>query len=331
MPHRLTLGISEDADRRKAVIPSVVFQDDGPYAAALEVLDSYLATPAIEKIHESYWDRAIRSGSTLPAANFTEARLRHRRSIRWIMVLEAEQARLWREGPLDYLSALREYHGSAAKDAKRLMDAISELRRLDKRHAYLLRHSLQHAMQDFLADGKVRRVRVLDPNLKNGYAIKTVSGPNVRESEFQYLTKLSLFDFQKLLDSWTREIETVFRPWKRPWMEFGALLFDGAISPRSAAKMNVVQLGLLARLASRMRDFTAGYGIRAYSRGQPVPSQGKPCWGIVAEFINCALARENSLTGESAQRIWNKFAATHNPTMQTWPNPAKQESQYHEI
>lgn len=324
---RLSLGISEDRNYVWPKIERSAFDENGPYESAIVSLHRMLAKPSSEKIHQNYWDRCLGSGSTLPAKNYEKARLKHRYDIGWIMIYEAENARIWHEGPPDHMSMLREYHNCANSDVVRLKNLISGLRTIGRRHAYLLRNCLNRAMQGFLSDDELRRARIPNANARNGYEVRTISGPTVRYSEFQYASKLSLFHFDDLLNSLEREIDESFRPWPRAWMEFGALRFSRGLDPRTAARMNITQLGLLARLSSRMRDFTNGYGIRAYGTGQPLPSHGRPCWDIVAEFVNCALNLDNPLTGETAQRVWNKFAKKHKPSMQSWPNPAKQEPQ----
>jgi hypothetical protein len=186
-------------------------------------------------------------------------------------------------------------------------------------------------MQDFLADKEVRKIRRPNQNLDKGYELVPVSGPAVREAQFQFLSDLSFFRFDDLLTSWIREIDQMFSEWPAHWMEFGALRFSLAVSPKAAAKMNVVQLGLIARLTSRLRDFTEGYGVRIYSTGQPIPDHGKPCWDIVAEFVNCALTPSKPLTGETARRIWQSLSAKYEITTQMWPGPSKSESQVQKI
>lgn len=325
--NRLAFGISEDRDYEWPAIQPSAFSREGRYQTAVALLDKLLAKPSTEDIHKRYWDRALQSGTTLPAKDYDNARLRHRSDIHWIMIYEAEHGRIWNDGPPDYMTAERDYHRTADRDAARLKSIIKDLRQIDRKHAYLLRNCLSCAMQDFLSADKVRRAHLPNVNVQSGYELKTISGPAIRHSEFQYLSKLSLFHFDELLDSFEREVNQSFRPWLRAWKEFGPLRFDHQIDPRSAAKMNVVQLGLMAKLSSRMRDFTNGHGIWAYGTGQPIPSHGRPCWGIVAEFINCALDLQNPLTGETAQRIWNKFFEAHRPSMQAWPKPAKREPQ----
>ena len=287
MGKRLSLGLVEDKEYQWPNSPKTVFDDNGPYQSALSILDTFLEKQRTENIHELYWDRALKSGSTLPAANYEEARIRHRRTIRWLMVKEAEEGRIWSHNPPDYMSVLREYHKRADRDAAKLKDIIGNLRDMDAEHAYLLRHALQHALQEFMSPEKIKKQRIPNMNLEKGYKLVTVSGPVVRGREFQFLSKLSFFHFDEMLDEWEKEIDKFFRPWPGAWKEFGALRFEQEISKRSAAKMNIAQLGLMAKLTSRIRDFTAGHGVWTYSTGQPIPTHGKPCWSIVAEFINC--------------------------------------------
>lgn len=225
------------------------------------------------------------------------------------------------------MQVLRNYHSAAGRDAARLKQTIADLRRHDAQHAYLLRNCLQHAMQDFLSAENIKRANIPNANKRSGFETQVISGPQVRYVEFQFLSRLTLFEFDTLLIAFDREVDQLYRPWPMAWKQFGCLRFERPITPRAAAKMNVVQLGLMARLSSRLRDFTSGRGICAYGTGQPVPAYGRPGWSIVAELINCALDLQNPLTGETAQRVWNKFYTEHSPTMQAWPKPAKQEPQ----
>jgi hypothetical protein len=331
MGMKLRLGISEDRDFAYEPIPGNAFNSNGRYRAALTRLNRLLNADSTREIYSKYWDRCLKSGGTLPAATFEEAVARLQHDMRWILIYEAEHARIWKEGPPDYMTALRNYKRSAREDSIRIKNAIEELRRFDKRHAYLLRHALDHALQDFLSEEKVRRIKIPNPNADRGFEWRTVSGPQVRQHEFQYLSRVSLFRFDELLDSWERQIEDKFREWPAHWLEFGALRFDRPISRAAAAKLNVPQLGLIARLTSRLRDFTAGYGIWSYGTGQPVPDHGRPCWEIVAEFVNCALEPPNPLTGDTARRIWQSIASKHEIRMQSWPRPPRSESQVEKI
>lgn len=327
MGTRLTFGLSEDRDFRWPRIPFSKFNDSGPYRSAIFRLNKLLDSTSAASIYSVYWQRCLSSGSTLPAATKEEAVERLKADVKWIAITEAESARIWSEGPRDFRSQMRAHQTASQSDIKRLKATLEELRRYDSRHAYLLRFSLERALQDFLSDEAPRRVKSPDPNTKHGYTWKTVSGPVVRENEFQFLSRLALFEFSEMLNAWDREIDFMFKPWPVNWMEFGALRFEKPITPKAAAKMNVVQLGLLARLASRLRDFTAGYGIWSYGTGQPVPDHGKPCWDIVAEFVNCAFPTNAPLTGETARRTWQKFVAKHPVRLQGWPKPGKSEPQ----
>jgi len=139
---------------------------------------------------------------------------------------------------------------------------------------------------------------------------------------------MAFFQLRELIDAWELEIDKMFTDWPMHWKEFGALRFEEPLNPKSAANMNVAQLGLIALLTSRLRDWTAGFGIRAYSTGQPVPEHGKPCWDIVAEFVNDALEPPQELNGEAARRVWQSMSAKHAITTQRWPKPSKWESQF---
>jgi hypothetical protein len=331
MGQRLSLGISEDRDFKFPDVSVDAFSQDGPYQSALLKLKKITNSPGFEKWAKTYWERCLNSGGTLPAADFEGARKRFKSNIEWILIYESEHARVWADGPLDYNAALRSYQRQAITDSARITSAIAELRRFDRKHPYLLRHSVQRAMQDFLAEEELKTANRPNANAKRGFDTVTVSGPKVREAEFQFLTKLSLFRFGEFLNSCDREIASIFSQWPLDWKEFGSLRFANALSPMAASKLDVVQLGLIAHLTSRLRDFTAGYGIRAYSTGQPIPTHGKPCWEVVAEFVNCALSANRSITGETARRIWQSISSKHDITMQAWPKPSKSESQLSEI
>lgn len=331
MGNRLTLGISEDREFDYPRIPSSAFQASGPYKAALVKLDALLASPSAEKWHRDHWQHCLTSGSTLPAADYEAARNRFREDIRWILIHEAESARIWSKGPADYKEALRRYQKAAHLDSTRIKGAIQELRRFDRKHAYLLRYSLERALQDFMSEEKIRRIRLPNMNHDKGYESRVVSGPAVRRAEFQFISGLSFFRFDEMLNAWDREIDFMFSEWPAHWREFGALRFAHPVSPVAAAKMNVVQLGLIARLTSRLRDFTSGYGVRICSTGQPIPSHGKPCWEVVAEFVNCGLSPSKPLTGDTARRIWQSISTKYEITTQAWPRPARSESQVQKI
>lgn len=331
MGRRLSIGISEDRNFRFPTIPSASFSPTGRYRSAILKLKTLIDSPGSEKKAKDYWDRCKSSGSTLPAADFEGARRKYFADIEWVLVYEAESARIWAEGPLDYMETLRRYQRQAVIDSARIRNAIDELRRFDRKHPYLLRHTVQRAMQEHLASETKGTVKLPNANAKRGFNSLTISGPMVREAEFRYLTKISIFEFSEFLDSWNREIDAIFSEWPLHWKEFGALRFKEPLRPVAAAKLDVVQLGLVARLTSRLRDFTAGYGIWAYSTGQPIPQHGKPCWEIVAEFVNCALARDDPLSGDSVRRVWQSITSKHEITMQSWPKPSKSESQITEI
>jgi hypothetical protein len=323
----LRLGWKEDRNYRWPSIPSERFAKEGRYREALQLLEPFLRSPLMEKAYKLHWDRVVSNGSTLPAKTFEQARQRFISEIPWMLVYEAEWARIWDEGPRDWRSTLREYHAHAKKDSVRLKAAIQELRRFDVHHAYLLRHAFWYALNDFLSDATLKRARKPNQNRDKGYEIVEISGPRVREREFQFASRLSFFRFAELLEHWETQIDRLFEPWPANWKEFGALRFEQAVSPREAAKFNIVRLGLTAHLLSRLRDFTAGYGIRPYSTGQPIPTHGRPCWDIVAEFLNAALSPNQIRTGDSVRRTWQSFNKRHAVTMQSWPNPAIPESQ----
>lgn len=331
MGQRLSIGICEDRDFRFPNVSAEAFSPTGRYSSAIAKLKKLIESPICQKWAKSYWDRCQKSGGTLPAADFVGARKRYFADIEWVLVYESESARIWSEGPLDYMETLRRYQKQAIIDAERIRSAIDELRRFDRKHPYLLRHTVQRALQDFLADKETKAIQLPNANAKRGFNSLTISGPKVREAEFRYLTRLSFFEFASLLDSWDREIDATFTEWPMHWKEFGSLRFERALSPIAAAKLDVAQLGLIAHLTSRLRDFSAAFGIWTYSTGQPIPIHGKPCWDIVAEFVNCALPRKSELSGESARRIWQSIASKHSITMQSWPRPSKPESQVTEI
>ena len=327
MGWKLTLGLSEDRDFQWPPVTPDKFSPTGPYQSALMQLDRLIKKPAAKLAFDKYWQRCIESGSTLPAATKDAALPRWLADIRWISVMESERARAWPKGPPDLHTLMRSKREISKVDAKRVKAALAELGRFDSKHPYLLRIAHQRALQDFLSDEKIRRVKRPNPNLKRGFSWRTISGPSIRDYELQYISRMSFSKLDKMIAAWDREVEFMFGRWPVDWTEFGALRFDDAISPKAAAKLNVVQLGLMARLSSRLRDFTAGYGIRIYSTGQSIPNHGKPCWDVVAEFVNCALAPAEPLTAASAGRVWNKLSAKHGIRTQGWPKPAKSEPQ----
>lgn len=331
MGKRLRIGISEDRDFKFPRIPIESFSSTGRYRLAIGKLRKLINSPSCQKWAMNYWERCQVAGGTLPAVDFEGAKHRYFAGIEWILIYEAESARIWAEGPPDYMETLRRYQRQANVDADRIRGAVNELKRFDRKHPYLLRHTVQRALQDYLASEETKKVRRPNATSKRGFDTVTISGPNVREAQFRYLTMLSLFDFDSFLDSWDREIDATFTEWPMHWKEFGALRFEEPLSPKAAGKLDVVQLGLIARLTSRLRDFTAGYGISAYHTGQPIPVHGKPCWEIVAKFVNCALPRKTELSAEATRRIWQSISSKHQITMQSWPKPSKSESQLTEI
>jgi hypothetical protein len=328
---RLTLGISEDRQFRHPAVTPDRYATNGPYASALLQLERLIESPSMQPVYKRYWERCKTSGGTLPAATEVKAIERLKSTMRWLLIHVCEEALAWSSGPPDYMAALRNYKKRAKTDSKKIKSAINDLRRFDQKHAYLLRHALSHALQDFLSPVETKKVRSPNANAIRGYDLLTVSGPQVREHEFRFLSHISLFRFPELLDSWDREIDVVFDQWPAHYMEFGPLRFKEPLSPAAAAKLNPAQLGLIAILSARLRDFTAGYNIRVYSTGMQMPEHGRPCWEVVAEFVNCALELENPLTGDTARRVWQSITAKHKVTLQAWPKPAKSESQVQNI
>lgn len=321
------MGWKEDREYRWPRIPADSFRPNGRYREGLKAVEKLLDSHLMERAYIQHWERVVESGSTLPAATFDEARLIFRDEIRWMLIHESEWARIWSEGPRDWRSVLREYQAGANRDAPRIKAALAELERFDNQHAYLLRHAFWGALHEFLSDEQTRRVRRPDMNKEKGYDIVEVSGPRVRAREFQFISRLSFFRFSEMLEQWNAQIDVLFKPWPANWTEFGALRFDTVVTPRGAAKFRVAHLGLTAHLMARLRDFTAGYGIRSYATGQPIPDWGKPCWEIVADFVNAALSPDDPQSSETVRRNWQSFAKKHPVTLQGWPKPAIQESQ----
>lgn len=113
MATKLRLGISEDRNFIYPRIPADAFKPDGRYRSALNELDRLIDAKSNLPIYAKYWDRSLKSGGTLPATTMEEAAVRLKSDMRWILIYEAEHARIWKEGPLDYMSALRGYKRSA--------------------------------------------------------------------------------------------------------------------------------------------------------------------------------------------------------------------------
>jgi hypothetical protein len=297
----------------------------GRYGAALTLVNTFLTTPSVEKIHQKHWQNCIDSKSTLPAADYRSAKRKFSDDLKFILVHESEWARQWRNGPEDHLTAHRNYRAITEYDKKKIKNAIEKIRRFDQKHAFLLRSSFDHALQNFLSSDKPRRAKIPNANAENGYEWRDIAGPKVVYNEFQFANRVSLFHFDELFDLWERKLEDFLGPWRPDWLEFGALRFANPVTPKAAAKMNVVQLGLTARLSSRLRDFTASRGLCIYGTGRPIPSDGKPCWAIVAAFLNSALDTRHD--DHSIRRVWQSFEKIHDVTLQSWPNPAKRELQ----
>jgi hypothetical protein len=324
----LRLGIKEGKSQPLENSSQLFESGGGPYEGAFTRFRELAASKPQEEVFKRYWERSCAPDATRIANNFEAAVQIVTNRVLWIILRECQMAVRWQNLEKDFLQAHRDYEDVFHHDGLKIQKIISELRYYVEKHPYLMGHSASESFSKFFSPSKPKRARQPNMNTKSGYQYIDVGGERVQNIEFRFTSWLSFFEFSEFLTELEKDVNKTFSRWPRNWKEFGCLRFEKPLTQKQASKFKFGQIGLAGVIASRLRDFTSIGTHKIYSgNGQPPSTDGKPCWPIVAEFVNAAFTPDPPVTEEGLRTAWSALTKNNTVSFRSWPGPPIREEQ----
>jgi hypothetical protein len=260
--------------------------------------------------------------------------------VKLAIVHDCQEARRWLDeqnsGSVDYHVARVEINDRRSDWCVRTIAVIDQLLECDKEIAFFLRNAFAGAIALTVEPQKDLDVFVPDPNFEHGGESFVVSGKAKEFIQQQFSYRAGLWELDNILKTVRGEMQRWSERNDAPWIWLGNLYFDPPLSRKSRSRitkdndsnLGVAVLGLSIALASRMRQITSGqFSSLRYSGLQPA-ELGRPCWDIVAEYVNCAFNLQNAETPESLRQRWHYISRRRKITVHDWTRAAIRQPQF---
>jgi hypothetical protein len=299
---RLQLGFREA--RRPSIYryDPALFELNGRYGMALEVLSNLFCN---RRFH---------------------ALLDDERRLAFQIVHHCEEARRWRSLPSDLARMRLEDMDNVAEAFDDAAKIVQKLKRIEARHPYFFRHAFKNAFEEQIPEATPLDVQDPDPNHPDGGTRYMADSPTRAHIQHTLAWEIALFKLPNLFSAFEKALKSRKRV-SHPFYQIGCLRFEPPLSRKAGVKVRGDAAGLGAWLAYLLREWTAGRGVHPYWPGTKMPEDGRPCWAIVAEFINAALPSDKIETAESVRQQWHTLAKGRAIRLDPWPVEAVREPQ----
>ena len=242
------------------------------------------------------------------------------------IVHQCEEARRWAAMDTDIARSSAEYTDTLSVDFADAAKLVKRLKNIDALHPYFLRHAFKSAIEKRIPAPVPLDIQMPDQNHEDGGPSYRADAATQAHIQHTLVWKISLFEFGGLLTDFGSELSSRPRI-PNPHRELGCLSFEPTLSRRAATKIRADVAGLSAWLACLIRQWTAGKGVSPMWQGTPMPTDGRPHWDIVADFVNAALPCERMETAESVRQQWHTLSKNRTVRLNHWPRVAFREPQ----
>lgn len=304
MDKGLTYGLKEAQRPSEFLYDPGLFALEGPYGSALKALDDLIS----------------RKGP-VPSVDSWRLKLR--------VIHECEESKRWATMTAvhhDYPTAQVGRADSKVTTFASALKAVRLLKQADCEEAFFFRHAFSRALEAQVSAPEPLRVWVPNQNEDAGGTLIEADARTKAHIEHQLIWRIALFGAGEFLSTLEAELGKAKHD-ARPWRKVGALRVNPGLSRKQVAKLDVGVLGLSGRLAYVFREWTAGRGVTPYWPGLEMPSDGSPCWKVVAEFVNAALRPPKEQGEEDVRKRRVDFARDRSVRLDPWPQKAISEAQ----
>jgi hypothetical protein len=316
----LNIGYKEAKRPNRSTYDWALMADDGIYAQGHAALDRLI------------------SNLTLDSQERTQIRNRFRLRA----VHECEEAKLW----LDLQSTEGDFHSvriaendKRAADCRDAIEAISKLIQLDNSSPYFLRQAFSQG----LAVTVEREPKDLDAwwpdaRMQDGGERFQAPGKTKHFIESQFAMRTGLFSLDRVLNQAREYLQNWTERTPDPWNSLGNLYCEPSLSRKSRARitkdgnadLGVAVLGLSFALSASFRLLTAGRPNQLRHVGDTMPTDGKPCWEIVADYLNCTFPSMSIESADSIRQRYHTFAKDRTVRIRNWTGAAVRQPQIRE-
>ena len=259
--------------------------------------------------------------------------------LRLTVIHECEQAKEWLRhhlgGDVDYWHLRIEDNDRRAAVCRAAASAISQLIECDRAQPYWIRSAFARALVMQAPKGVGFSAEFPDPNHPDG-GLNVSIDPTTREHlEPQFLMQAVLRNLGAVLEHARDDLVRSAEVTREPWNWIGNLTIRPPLSRRSKASISrdfdlplgIATLGLSASLSAWFRCATAGKFPSFRYAGAEMPLFGRPCWNLVADYINLALPSTNVVTSDGLRQQWSTFARGRKIGIHIWARKGIREAQ----
>jgi hypothetical protein len=319
MGKSISIGLKEAERQRDFKYDAALMSNDGVYSAGHIAIDQLV-------------------DSLIPE---TEKCSQIKNRFKLLAVHECEEAKRW----LELQSTQGDFHSvrvaendRRALDCAEAIDAITKLIQIDDSKPYFLRNAFSSGLASVVEESKGLNVWWPDPNMEAGGEFFRTTGRIKRFVESQFAMRTGLFSMDTVL----RQARTSLQNWTEkspnPWNWLGNLYCDPSLSRKSRsritkdsdANLGVAVLGLSIALSSMFRHLVAGRTTHVRHVGDTIPIDGRPCWEIVAAYINCSFSFVLDESAESVRQRCYAFSKGRRVHIHNWAEAAIRQPQVQE-
>lgn len=320
MSKSLNIGYKEAERPKRFTYDSALLTDGGVYAQGHAALDRLIDGQSFD----------------------SQGRTQMRNRFRLRAVHECEQAKHW----FDLQSTQGDFHSvriaendKRAADCTDAIEAISKLIQIDNSSPFFLRKAFCDGLA-FTVEEEPEDLDVWlpDPNLEAGGERFQASGKAKHFIESQFAMRTGLFSLDRVLKQTQEYLKYWTERSPEPWNWIGNVYCEPPLSRKSRARitkdgnadLGVAVLGLSIALSAMFRLITAGRPNHVRYVGDTMPIDGRPCWEIVADYLNCAFPSMSPESGETIRQRYHAFSKGKTVHIHNWAGAAVRQPQVQE-
>jgi hypothetical protein len=314
---RLSQGLREAERQRHHVYPNEYLDLEGPYGSALKALIPYI---------KRNWPEHCES-----------PRLHYELHLQ--LIHECEQAKGWlersRAGEEDFETAQISHREEARTQCARAIEALDALVSCDEMAPYYIRSAFARGICAAVGPPEDFDHVFSDQNRDDGGLHVKLDGERRQKIEYQFAMRGPMANLREILFETRTYLNLWSEPTSAPWHQVGNLRFMPPLSRKSRAGLvkgrdsllGAAILGLSVSLSEWFRDWSLAQGKRQRWVGEKVKAEGRPNWGVVAEFVNVTFDLEEVETAESIRQRVTTVCRGREVRVMNWPMPAIREPQ----
>lgn len=256
-----------------------------------------------------------------------------------LLLSECAAAKNWlyqqKNGKTDYWFERERLSEERVDDCKKAIKALQILANCEKRQPYWLRQAFAAGLCHDLENDTGFEAVFPDPNHVDGGISINLSSEERAALEPQFLMQAALSRLDIILQKTIEGLQQFSHRKDCPWFFVGNLRVEPALSRKQRAALaqdgnidvGIARLGLSASLSTWLRHITSGQPQWRRYAGDVVPTFGRPCWEIVADYVNVAIPSQSAVTAESIRQRWRNLSKDRTVRLHLWPQPGQREPQ----